>query len=151
MPFKHFAKGQKPTGGGKPAPIPAGFYLLRIATTEEKTASTGRDMVVVDFTVETQGAYFGKKIRYHNVVFIPAGEPGAGICLHFLKCIGLPYDADNLDVTPAEWKGRALYAVVGVNDRGYNVVNEVVAGPDASPESQEEGKKRIAELDQVPF
>jgi hypothetical protein len=152
MPFNHYAKGQKPTTGGKSSPVPAGIYLLGISKTKEDTTKTGRDMVVVDSAIETQGAYFGKKIRFHNVVFIPAGEPGAGMCLHFLKCIGLPFEGDNLEVDPSAWEHRRFYAHVDVNDKGYNTILEVFAGPEATAEAQEEGQKRMKALEeQIPF
>src|SRR4051812_18388201 len=98
MPFTHNAKGAKPTPGGKQQPVPAGKYLLSIYAAKPQIATSGRNMVVVDSSIEDKGPFFGRKIRFHNVVFVEPGEPGAGMCLWFLKCIGEPYEGDNLDI-----------------------------------------------------
>lgn len=97
-------------------PVPKGEYLVKIISATEKVASSGNNMVVVDFVI-LEGPYAHRQIRFHNVVFLKAGEPGAFMSVHFRKCIGATYGGKDA-VDCQTWIGRTLKADVGI-EPGY--------------------------------
>jgi hypothetical protein len=107
--------------------LPAGDYLLEIAeVSESETKEKGLYMVTVHYKVLKPDQYKGRQVKYHNVVFIPAGNPGAGRVLYFLKTIGEPYEGA-VSVNPQNWIGKRIAAKVGVktyNGRQNNEVND---------------------------
>ncbi|MBI4395469.1 MAG: DUF669 domain-containing protein, partial [Elusimicrobia bacterium] len=128
MPGKYNANGVEPSGGGG-QPIPEGDYHLRIMKTEAGTTRNGDDKVTVDFKV-VDGAYVGRPINYHTVSFLPKESLGAGMTLHFLKCIGEPYQGE-FEWDESRWIARVIKAHVVIGDpdakgRRWNKVDSVM-------------------------
>ncbi|MBI4063490.1 MAG: DUF669 domain-containing protein [Elusimicrobia bacterium] len=125
MSFYYDATNVQPMGGF--TPIPKGKYLLRVESATQKRSRNGDPMVVVDFTV-AEGQYQGRRIRFHNVTFLPPESKGAGISIHFLKTIGESYEG-RLEIAPERWIGKLLYGHVeeepDLNGTPRNVVKNV--------------------------
>ena len=77
-------------------PFPEGDYTLRIHRAVAGKSKAGNDMVEVNFKV-VGGKYDGREVRYYYVVFLPKDAPGAGMAVHFLKCIGEPFEETDED------------------------------------------------------
>lgn len=119
--MKYDSRGVKPSQFSDP--VPDGEYVLQIIKTEEKTTSKGMPMVKVSCTIQSPPAYAGSAIT-HYVTLIPAGEPGAGIAIHFLKTIGQPYEeTEDLDIEPVDWNYAKFKA---------RIVQEIYTRPDGS-------------------
>jgi hypothetical protein len=117
MPHVYDSRGIKPTKPGSFIMVPKGRYMLKIDTCDEGFSTQGDYKVVVDFEVLKPEQYAGAKIRFHNVTFIAAGKPGAGIAVHFLKSIGEPWEErEKLDIDPQRWVGKMLWADVDVDE-----------------------------------
>lgn len=104
--FNYDATDVKPSGNFDPAPD--GVYRLAIVKTEEKVSRNGNDMVNVEFEIDDIGEHFGKKV-WHNVTFIPKGQKGAGMAVHFLKTIGEPFEGA-LQIDAINWIGKRCFA-----------------------------------------
>lgn len=106
-------------------PIPAGEYVLRIVdTTESVSKNSGRPQVIVHFRVH-DGQYKGRSIKYHRVTFIPEDCDGAGMAVHFLKCIGEPWE-NKYEVNHMHWRGKLLKAKVIEEEYNGYVNNKIV-------------------------
>lgn len=119
MPYNFNSKGQKPVPLGQFKMVPEGKYLLEIQEDYEEgyTNGAGYYKVKINFLVKKPNNYAGYPVKFFTVTFIPTGEKGAGLALHFLKTIGEPYEeSDALDVDPARWVGKRLWAQVGVGE-----------------------------------
>ena len=93
-----------------------GEYVLKIENAEERITKNGDPMVVVDYVV-AGGPQTGRKIRFHNVVFLGKDETGkakkgSGMAIHYLKTIGEPFEGEFI-VDPPVWLGKKLLAVLG--------------------------------------
>jgi len=108
MGFRYNASGIKEQGS-YPL-LEKNRYILKIESAEQTQTKKGYPMVTVNFVVQ-YGDYAGWRIKYHNVVFLPADSSGAGISIHFLKTIGEPYKGD-FDVNPQNWIGKLLIGLV---------------------------------------
>lgn len=134
MPFTVNSKGVPPKRPGDFQLLPNGNYILEITDYQEGFTSKGDPKVTVDFIVRKPNQYDGSPIKFHNVVFIPKGRPGAGIAIHFLKCIGEPWEeSETLDVDPARWMKKRIKAKVVTEEykdksgasRKKNVIKEI--------------------------
>lgn len=115
MPFKHNSTGIEPSTF---QPIPAGEYKFVIQNAKEKKSKkTGADMIEATLQVIENTDHHGKTLK-HYVVFIPAGEKGDGMSVHFRKCIGVPYGGDD-EVDASEWVGKKLRAKLKVEERKW--------------------------------
>jgi hypothetical protein len=114
MPFRHDSTNIKER---KYEPMPEGEYNFVIQFAEEKKSSKGNDMVELTLSVIEHEEYHGKNIK-HYVVFLPAGEKGDGISVHFRKCIGVPYGGDD-EVDASTWIGKKLVGKVKIETREY--------------------------------
>lgn len=135
MPFKYNARGVKPQAGPDYSPVPDGKYLLKVKKVEKKVSSNGNDMVVVDSSVDDSPQYLGKQVRTF-ITFLPPDAQGAGRPLHFLKCIGEPYQGDELDIDEKRWIGKSFYSQLrtkDVNGTPRNYCYTIEPGPDADP------------------
>ena len=147
MGFNYNGEGVEPRIGSG-GPIPKGYYILRIADTEEtKSKTSGNDQVVVHFKVN-EGPYAGRQVRYHRVTFFAPDDPNAGWALGFLKAIGCPHEGKFV-VNHAQWRGRLIGANVDeeeYNGRVNNKINgiEAVGDPLAF-------LKAHPEMEEVPF
>ena len=105
--------------------LPKGEYLLRITdAVPGKAKSSGRNMVTVHYDVVKPDLYKGRKIMFHNVVFVADGEPGAGKTAYYLKCINQPHEG-KFEVNTKNWIGQKITAKVGIesyNGRDNNKV-----------------------------
>ena len=144
MGFDYDGTGIEPQGGGYPV-IPQGPYDLEITEVEDTRAkSSNRRMVVVNYMVIDSLEHNGKFVRYHNVTFMGRGEKGAGMTLHFLKCIGEPYK-DKFKVRPENWVGKKLRAFVKVAEYKGRQKNEV------SDIQVYEGSENASAKEETPF
>jgi len=122
--FEYDATNVKPDSGREA--LPRGIYNLEITSAVAGyTKETNRPKVTVDFRVIDSLQFAGRKVRYHTVVFIPEGEKGAGMALHFLKTIGEPFEG-KLKVNTDSWIGKKLKATVDIDEKGYNKVTNVM-------------------------
>src|SRR3990167_11350306 len=104
MPFKYSASGIPEFTS-----LPDGMYLLKITSAVVCTTQNADDKVTVDYVV-ADGQYAGRKVRFHTVTFFVDKErPGAGISVHYLRCIGEPYEGD-FEVREDRWIGRMVKA-----------------------------------------
>lgn len=93
-------------------PVPNGDYILQIIKAEETQSKKGAPMVKLTVVVDSPSEYAGATM-FHYVTFFEKGEPGAGIALHFLKCIGQPHEeSDSLEVEPKDWEMKKFKAKV---------------------------------------
>lgn len=113
MSFSHNAA--PPTAGGGSSLLPDGEYELQITETKEKATKKGYPMVNVTCEVRNHAVLNGKKVFY-NVTFLPdPAMPGAGISVHFLKCINQEWDGA-ITVNPSEWIGELFKAKIGTRE-----------------------------------
>lgn len=133
MSFRYDATGIEPMGGF--APIPKARYLLRLESATPKRSKNGDPMVVVDFKVH-EGRYAGRRLRFHNVTFLPAESKGAGMALHFLKTIGEPFEGP-IDIAPERWIGKLLVGHVDQEPDFNGVIRNVVKDVEIYDENAE--------------
>lgn len=107
MPFIHDSTGVEPSGG-KFQPLPEGEYAFVIQDAAEKTSKKGLPMIETVLSVIEDAQFQGKTIK-HWVVFIPKGDKGDGMSVHFRKCIGVAYGGAD-EVNAQEWVGKKLRA-----------------------------------------
>jgi hypothetical protein len=126
MPFVHNSKGVNPNGGY--TPIPEGEYKFVIESAKETTSKKGLPMIEATISVIEHPELHGKSFK-HYVVFIPAGEKGDGMNVHFRRCIGVPYGGED-EVNAADWEGKKLRAKVKIEKSskdGKEYINNKVA------------------------
>lgn len=114
-----------------------GWYPFRISLATEKESKNGDYQVVVDAVcLDPRFRDYGVR---HWVTFLPKGTPGAGMAIHFLKCIGEPWEGQ-IDVTPFNWERKMFMGKVSINrykaDDGTEKVNNKFEA--ISPFKQEE-------------
>jgi len=150
MPFIHNSKGVNPNQ--RFTPIPAGEYAFVIEDAIEKTSKKGLPMIEVSLEV-IENVEFQRKHFKHYVVFIPAGEKGDGMSVHFRKCIGMPYGGED-EVNASAWVGKKLRAKIKIEEREVDgrvfTSNKVV---EAMPYGEDfpEVQKKDSEEESVPF
>jgi hypothetical protein len=120
--FKHDSTGVDPDVFSL---LPEGWYPFRIFDAEELRSSKGNNMVFAKCEVFNDEKFNGEKV-WHYVVFLPKENRGAGISVHFRKCIGVPFGGDDI-VDANEWKGKKFMGKVAhseyVNKEGNRVKN----------------------------
>lgn len=113
MSFKHDSTGVDPDVAGL---LPEGDYEFKIIDAVEEVSKKGFNMVKTTVEVST-GDLAGKQID-HYVVFIPKGQKGEGINVHFRKCIGVPYGGNDV-VDAQDWIGKRFKAKCTVTENTY--------------------------------
>jgi hypothetical protein len=108
MAFKYDTTGVKSTT----FIIPEGDYVLQIKKIEEGSSSKQDPQVKVYFTPVHPSGYQDNEI-WHWVTFLPPENAGAGIAIHFLKCLEEPNDGKIL-VNPKNWVGKLMKAHVAI-------------------------------------
>ena len=144
MSFGYNATNVKPTTFEL---LEKGWRLLKIDAVQETVSKRGHDQVLVTFKVE-EGNDIGRRLPFHNVTFLPEGSKGAGIAIHFLKCIGQPYEG-KLRVTPSDWVGAMIYGYVDIDleyDRNKIKMIKSCEEFEASIEKKNGSPKTIKEL-----
>lgn len=91
--------------------LPEDDYILRIVKAEPGVTAKGDNKVVVDFEI-AEGDFKLETIAFHNVTFFKDKESkAAGMAVHFLKCIGEPWEND-FEVDEKNWLGKRIKAHV---------------------------------------
>lgn len=112
--------------------LPEGWYPLRIYEAEELKSKKGYDMVLAKCEVFNDPRYPSTSL-WHYVVFLPEGEKGAGISVHFRKACGLPFGGDDV-IDAEEWKGKKFMGSITVEEyegKKRNKIAKVSPMPDA--------------------
>lgn len=112
MSYRYDATGVDASGGFPLIDVP-GWYPFKIAVTTEGESKNGDYQVTVDATCQDR-RFKDISVR-HWVTFMPKGNKGAGMAIHFLKSIGEPYEGV-LDINPMSWEGKTFMGKVSVNE-----------------------------------
>lgn len=112
MVFKYDATGVDPNGG-YPIIDKPGWYPFRIITAAEGKSKNGNYQVTVDCACLDQ-RYKDYGVR-HWVTFLSPESKGAGMAIHFLKCIGEEYEGV-LNVEPLGWERKCFMGKVEINE-----------------------------------
>lgn len=100
--------------GGYPIIEKEGWYPFRIVTaTLGESKKSGAPQVTVD-AVCLDPRWKDYPVRQW-VTFLPKEQKGAGMALHFLKCIGQPYEGV-IDVNPMAWERQTFMGKVVINE-----------------------------------
>jgi hypothetical protein len=99
--------------GGYPIIEKPGFYPFRITVATPGQSKNGDFQVVVD-SVCLDPRWKDIPVR-HWVTFLPKENKGAGMALHFLKCIGEPYEGV-IDIHPMSWERKTFMGKVIINE-----------------------------------
>lgn len=148
MPFRVDMTGVKESGGFSPAP--KGTYVLVVKEVTEGMSQSKHNQVKVVLEI-AEGEHKGKKV-WHNITFIPAGQPGAGFAKAWLKHIGQSHEGKVL-VAPSNWIGRKLEAdldVEGYLDKEGKPKNKNII-TDHRSLTQSNDSPSEEKLDEVPF
>ena len=108
MPFRHDSTGVE---ADVFEILPDGYYPFRIYEAEEMKSKSGYDMVLVKAQVSGHSEQFDGSTVWHYVTFLPKDRKGAGISVHFRKCIGVPFGGNDV-VDAEEWKGKRFMGKV---------------------------------------
>lgn len=108
MSFRHNSVGIDPDN--TIALMPDGWYTMKITEAEEMTSSTGYPMILAKCSPVNNPDFADASI-WNYVAFIPKGEKGDGISVHFRKAIGVPFGGDDV-VDADEWVGKKFSAYV---------------------------------------
>jgi hypothetical protein len=128
MTFNYNSTGIKDNEHTTKEIAPEGDYTLVIEdAVEQFSKKNNYPMIRLDLKIVENVDYQGITFR-HWVVFIPPTEKGAGINVHFRKCIGVPYEGD-VEVHAENWIGKKFSARVIVdnvpNDKGIMRFNKI--------------------------
>lgn len=96
--FEYDGTGVNPDGFNL---IPDGWFPFQIFDVDEGTSKSGYQQVLVK--AACMDSRQKDKTVWHWVTFLPKDNKGAGMALHFLKCIGQPHDG-LIKVEPNAWK-----------------------------------------------
>lgn len=107
MPFQHDSRGIDPS---EFRILPEGWYPFKIFDAEEQESKKGYPMVVAKCEVFNDPRYEGIKV-WNYITFLPKGQDGAGISVHFRKCIGVPYGGEDT-VDSRQWIGKKFMGKV---------------------------------------
>lgn len=128
MPFPHNSSGVSTDGPKKPV-LPKDRYVFTIFDAKEgKSKGKGYDMIEMDLKVIEHATYQDHDIK-HWLVFIPAGQKGDWMNVHFRKCLGIPHGGEDI-VDASQWIGKKFEADVDIETKPYtNKKGEVRADP----------------------
>lgn len=100
------------------------WFPFKIVSTEESKSKSGYDMVKCVCEVIDDPNHAGSTV-WHWVVFIPKGNDGDGMSVHFRKCIGQPYGGNDL-VDPDSWRGARFMGKVAISEYNGKQNNKIV-------------------------
>lgn len=113
--------------------LPLGWHTLVIDIATEKISGKGHPMMQIDCHAvnDGNGVVVDENISIrHWVTFLPVDQQGAGIAVHFLKCIGLPLQGE---LNAMDWEGRSFKGKI-INEtyegKTRNKIKEVSPLPD---------------------
>ena len=131
MPKRYDATGVD-ASGGYPIIEKPGWYPFRIVTATEGESKNGNYQVTVDAVcLDPRWKDYGVR---HWVTFLPKDQKGAGMALHFLKCIGEPHEGE-IDIDPMDWERKTFMGKVVVSEyegKKNNKLSEISPIRDAS-------------------
>ena len=123
MSFYHDSTGIIDMGGDL---LPEGkWFPFQITEAVEKVSKNGNNMLSLCCAV-IDDPRWTKRIVYHNVVFLPAGERGDNMSVHFRKVIGRPYGGNDL-IEGKNWIGCKFMGKVGIKTYNGKSNNEITA------------------------
>lgn len=123
-PFPHSSTGVSADKPKYAPQVPAGTHSFKIGDATEKVSKSSLNMIELTAVVIDNDALTGKSIK-HWVVFIPAGQPGDGINVHFRKTIGVPYGGeDTVDAT--QWVGKKFVGKVSHETKDGKTFGKIV-------------------------
>ena len=149
MSHRYDGSNVKPGSGYEP--IPKGRYLLLIIDAQEGHTKTNGDYkVVVEYRVYT-GPFEKRRIKFHNVIFFPPDHPMAGLALHYLRCIGEPYEGE-FDVNPDAWLGKLVWGEVAIKGKFNEVkgIEKFTEGETDGPVKHDEPADVAATSEEAP-
>lgn len=112
--------------------LPKGWYNLEVVEFVSKAGDTypkdgrtknGDPMVNILCEVTDEGEFQGERV-FHTVTFLPKGNPGAGMSVHFLKTIGQPYEGQ-FKVDSTQWVGAEFMGYVVQEEYKGKVKNKI--------------------------
>jgi hypothetical protein len=110
--MKYDATGVDANGGFSIIEKP-GWYPFRILVASPRESKNGNYQVTVD------SACLDPKWRdymvRHWVTFLSKEQKGAGMAIHFLKCIGEPHEGV-IDVDPLSWERKTFMGKVEISE-----------------------------------
>lgn len=113
MGYSYDATNVKPDMG-YPIIDTSGWYPFRvIVATPGTSKKSGAYQVTVDAAC-LDPRWKDYTVR-HWVTFLKEGAKGAGMAIHWLKCIGEPYEG-KLDVEPLSWERKTFMGKVSINE-----------------------------------
>lgn len=98
--------------GGDFTPIPEGIYTLNIMQVGERVTKNNDPMFNIEYDVAS-GEHSGRKV-WDLIVFPDINSPSIkikGRTMHFLHCIGMPYEGELKGDTDS-WLGRIVTAKI---------------------------------------
>jgi len=120
MTFLHNSTGIEPESKPVRELIPDNTWVvLEIKDYEEKETKKGDNMLVLECDCVSPPDYDGSKV-WHGVVFMPKEREGkkvkgAGMSVHFRKCLGLPYGGNDA-VNGEHYLDKKFKALIGIQD-----------------------------------
>lgn len=108
MPFKYNTTGIKENFETKTLPEKVWFDMKIIDADEAVSKKNNYPMVNLKCEVINDAEFGGTSIL-HNVTFLPKDNKGAGMSVHFMKCIGVPHEGDVV-VDAYDWIGKRFKA-----------------------------------------
>lgn len=135
--------------------LPDGWAPFKIVEAEERTSKNG-DFQVLAKCKCVDPRYQDCSEVWNYVTFLPKEKPGAGIPLHFLKCIGQPHEGE-IQVDADKWLGKKFLGNVITDEyqgKKNNKLKEISPwrDMDASMEEQPPAAKVDEAADEeIPF
>lgn len=122
---------------------PAAQYWLTIKSVtdtkngEQWKTKNGDDYVSVECEIDDAGDWLGHKIWYGVWFAEDKSRPGAGMAIHFLKCLGEPWE-NEFEIDTDNWIGKRFKAMLKIGkDQNNKPKNEVAYVIDASVDADE--------------
>lgn len=78
----------------------------------EELVSKEKKFPMILAKCEPMDARFADMDVWHYIVFIPRGQKGDGINVHFRRCIGVPFGGDD-EVHAEDWVGKRFMGKIG--------------------------------------
>lgn len=134
--------------------LPEGWMGFKIVEAEERESKNGDYQVLAKCKAQ-DSRYADCSEVWHYVTFLPKENKGASIPLHFLKCIGQPYEGE-FTVDADKWLGKKFMGKVTVDEyqgKTNNKLKEISPWRDIDTSmEQQPPAKEIDDADEnIPF